>query len=129
MKKLIKVFVISMLITLTIGGTVSARQIDSFSHFRITTAWAETRQLTKAKNDSQYVINLELSRGLNINVKNRLVNSNDDARSYDNLSECGYRYSYDNWAQAGYFYSLQMARQNWWDGAAYIDGSWSPDES
>lgn len=30
-------------------------------------------------------------------------------------------------AQAGYIYNLNLARENFWDGSFFIDGSWSPD--
>lgn len=86
--------------------------------------------LTKAVNNRNYVINLEPSRSLsNIKIKNRIVNSNGDARSEEYRSTCGFRYSYPNWASGGYIYALQMSRENWFDGAVALTGSWSPDES
>lgn len=104
-----------------------ARSIGNFSKFRITTSYARTGYLLKSKKQN-YVINLEPSRNRgNMTVKNRMVNSNGDARSDAHISTCGYRYELPNWASAGYVYALDMARQNWWDGASDITGSWSPD--
>lgn len=60
-------------------------------------------------------------------VKNRIVNYYNEPRSESRLAWVGSRTEFDNWATAGYAYALDMARQNWWDGAAYITGSWSPD--
>lgn len=60
-------------------------------------------------------------------VKNRLVNSNGTPRSTEHISVVGQRHSLSNNGASGYIYALDMARQNWWDLSAEIDGSWSPD--
>ena len=43
------------------------------------------------------------------------------------LTWTGQRGVYTNNAQAGYIYNLNLARENFWDGSFFIDGSWSPD--
>ena len=106
---------------------VSAKEIGEFSNFRITPTETRTGYLNKY-NRSNHVINLEPSRNLKMNVKATLVNSNGDDRSDVYYPTCGFRYTYSNWASPGYIYALDLARQNWWDTAAGITGSWSPDE-
>lgn len=128
MKRLKSVFATFLIIFgMSTVAVEAARQIGEFNHFRITTRYAKTGYLVKNR-EGNFVVNLESSRHLApMTVKTRLVNSNNEARSDERLVWVGERRELDNWARSGYIYALDMARQNWWDGAAYITGSWSPD--
>lgn len=77
-------------------------------------------------NSSYYVVNLD-SKSPQIRVKHYLANSNGARRSEVDLTWTGQRGIYTNNAQAGYIYNLNLARENFWDGSFFIDGSWSPD--
>mgnify|MGYP006959381180 CR=1 FL=1 len=122
-----KTVMLTLLLVISTGVVVSAKEIDSFSNFKITTSSARTRYLSKY-NDSSFVINLQPSRKLNpIRIKTLLVNSNGDARSDVYFPTCGFRYEYSNWATATYIYALDMKREHIFDSAIYITGSWSPD--
>nr|WP_248628466.1 hypothetical protein [Enterococcus cecorum] len=128
--KILKCFFCSLLVLgVCVVGIVEARQIGEFANFRITSSYAKTGYLTKSITKANYVINLQPSENLApMTVKNRLVNSNNEARSSEAVTRCGQRDTIGNWGTAGYGYALQMKRQNWWDGAAAITGSWSPDD-
>lgn len=128
--KRFKLILATSLVIFGISTTIveAARQIGEFHHFKITTQFAKTGYLVKHR-DGNFVVNLQLSRHLApMTVRTKLVNSNDERRSEDRLVWVGERRELDNWAQEGYIYALAMARQNWWDGPAYITGSWSPDK-
>jgi len=119
---------IAVLATLLLtAGLVGARgrQIGQLSRFRITPAFAGTSYLQKM-NSSYYVVNLD-SKSPQIRVKHYLANSNGARRSDVDLAWTGQRGVYTNNAQAGYIYNLNLARENFWDGSFFIDGSWSPD--
>ena len=91
MKKF-KTVMLTLLLVISTGVVVSAKEIDSFSNFKITTSSARTRYLSKY-NDSSFVINLQPSRKLNpIRIKTLLVNSNGDARSDVYFPTCGFIY-------------------------------------
>ncbi|MFC5630709.1 MULTISPECIES: hypothetical protein [Streptococcus] len=108
-------------------NVASAYGIGEFSNFRITTAYVRTGYISKENAGAEYIMNLNPSLNLYpMTVKHRLVNSNGEDRSGTSLTTCGTRSTHGNWATAGYVYAADMARQNWWDGAAAITGSWSP---
>lgn len=111
---------------LFVGIVVEAREIGEFSNFRITSSYTRTGFLTKQNNNGNYVINLSPTRG-NYRVKNVLRNSADANRSSVANDWVGHRYEHSTWGSKGYIYSLHMARENWWDSAVAITGSWSPD--
>lgn len=104
----------------------NARNIGQIGTFRITARFAGTSYLQKVRTGSHYVLNLN-SKNPQIRVKHYLANSNGASRSGTNLTWTGTRGTYANSAQAGYIYNVNMARENPWDGAFLIDGSWSPD--
>lgn len=126
MKKF-KTVMLTLLLIVSTGVIVSAREIDSFSNFKITKDYVRTRYLSKYDNSS-FVINLEPSREHNpIKIKTVMVNSEGKARSDVYSPTCGFRYEYSNWATPSYIYALDMKREHFFDGAIYITGSWSPD--
>lgn len=128
-KNCVKIAGLMLAVAMFTSTTAFAREIGEFSNFRVTSSYTQTGYLTKEVSNRNYVINLEPSRNLsNIKIKNRIVNSNGEARSDEYRSTGGYRYSYSNWASGGYIYALQMSRENWYDGAVAVTGSWSPDD-
>ena len=92
----------------------------------MTSGFTRTENLL-VKGGSPYdVVNLDSS-APQIVVKHYLTNSNGERRSDVDETWTGRRGVYTQWATPGYIYGLSLARQNWWDGPAYINGSWSPD--
>ncbi|MFM1580759.1 hypothetical protein ABGF48_00895 [Helcococcus bovis] len=131
MKNIKKIIISSLIFAFILSSTyVFARKIGEFSNFRIVYSWGDTGYLTKEYNgsSSKYVLNLYPSEDLApINIMNVLANYNNNERSTRNLTRCGKREEYSNWASKGYDYKLRMSRENFWDGAIAITGSWSPD--
>lgn len=105
----------------------NAREIGQLSRFRITPTFTGTAYLQKM-NSSYYIVNLD-AKSPQIRVKHYLANSNGARRSDIDMTWTGNRGVYTNNAQAGYIYNLNLARENFWDGAFFIDGSWSPDSN
>lgn len=126
MKKFVKSVIALSLLGLSLMGVAEAKQIGYFHRFTITRDFARTYFVTKDHANHPYIMNLWDSAGLGLNVKHRLVNSNGAVRSSTFLTAAGDRTEHGNWASAGYIYALDMARENPWDGPAYITGSWSP---
>ncbi|PZO95913.1 MAG: hypothetical protein DI617_02360 [Streptococcus pyogenes] len=117
--------VLSLLVMVPTSIFAGTRQVGQLFHFRILPAFAATPYLEKM-NDSYYVVNLN-SRSPQIRVKHYLANTNGARRSDVDLTWTGQRGIYTNNAKPHYLYNLNLARENFWDTAAYIDGSWSLD--
>lgn len=109
------------------SGMVLARdrEIGWLTRFRITPTFTGTNYLEKTSG-SYYVVNLD-SKNPQIRVKHYLANSNGTRRSDIDMTWTGRRGVYTNEARAGYIYNLNLARENFWDGSFFVDGSWSPD--
>ncbi len=103
------------------------RQIGQLSNFRITPSFTGTGYLQKM-NNSYYVVNLT-SKSPQIRVKHYIANSQAKRRSDIDLTWTGQRGLYTNTGQSNYIYNLNLARENFWDKAFFIDGSWSPDSN
>lgn len=116
---------IATIFVVSVGAFVEAREIGDLSNFRITNTFSGTSYLQKI-NNSYYVVNLN-SKNPQIKVKHYLANSNGARRSDIDLTWTGQRGVYTNFAKGGYIYNLNLSRENFWDGAFFIDGSWSPD--
>lgn len=119
-------FSLALIILLALSTYTYARQIGEFSDFKITRNGEKTGYLLKIGNTgSNYILNLYPCRELSpMKVKHFLVNIQDNRRSDVHLLTCGERWNFSNWASQNYSYSLRMSRENWWDGPAYITGSW-----
>ncbi|AUT05527.1 hypothetical protein BI362_06680 [Streptococcus parauberis] len=113
------------LFTSSISVFAGARQIEQLSNFRITPSYTATGYLQKM-NDSYYVVNLD-AKNPQIKVKHYLANSNGAKRSDIDMIWTGQRGIYTNDAKRNHIYNLNLARENFWDGGFFIDGSWSPD--
>ncbi|MCD3476023.1 hypothetical protein KP739_07400 [Streptococcus equi subsp. equi] len=115
--------------TLLISSLVIAeRQIGYLQNFRITSFFGRTKDYLVKSAAPYYVVNLD-SRGRNreIVVRHYLANSNGQRRSDIDKTWTGDRGIYTQDTKSGYLYALHLVRENWWDGATTISGSWSPD--
>lgn len=131
MNKKIKKIIITLIII--IGAlfltSIYAREIGQLSNFSIKGHYNHrTGYLTKLKG-GHYIMNLNRAPNHRraINVRHRMVNANGEVRSQWYLTTEGDRHPCANNATEGYIYALDITRQYTWDGAEYVNGSWSPE--
>lgn len=129
-KKVNKILVFMLILIIAFVGKTLARQIKELVEFKVTYIGNNTGKLLKEGPDnSPFVVNLRPCRELSpIKIHATLYNAYNKRRSKEHVGvECGDRKEFDNWASRGYLYYVRLARENIWDGAIAITGSWSPD--